>query len=82
MRVGFDPIRLFRNLPGIVNRTSTLRYLNALLPKLFVAAPIDGNHNYCYNRTCHYGKAEAAHLVANYLARATPMYALRLPSKM
>lgn len=56
-------------------------YFNALLPKLFVPAPIDGNHNYCYSRLCHYGKAEAAQLVANDLGRATPMYALLLPSK-
>jgi len=32
-------------------------------------------------RLCHYGKAEAAQLVANDLGRATPMYALLLPSK-
>jgi len=56
-------------------------YLNALLPKLFVAALIDSNPNYCYSRLCHYGKAEAAQSVANDLGRATPVYALLLSSK-
>jgi hypothetical protein len=46
-----------------------------------VAAPIDGNHYYSFSRLWHYGKREAAQLVANGLARAIPVYALLLPSK-
>ena len=73
--------RIFRDAPGIVLSDIDPPYLNALLPKPFVAAPIDGNHNYSYSRLWHYGKPEAAQLVANGLDRATPVYALLLPSK-
>ena len=74
-------IRIFRDAPGIVLSDIDPPYLNALLPKPFVAAPIDGNHYYSYSRLWHYGKPEAAQLVANGLGRATPVYALLLPSK-
>ena len=74
-------IRIFRDTPGLVLSDIDSPYLNALLPKPFVAAPIDGNHYYSYSRLWHYGKPEAARLVANGLARATPVYALLLPSK-
>jgi hypothetical protein len=74
-------IRIFRDAPGLVLSDIDPPYLNALLPKPFVAAPIDGNHYYSYSRLWHYGKPEAAQLVANGLARATPVYALLLPSK-
>jgi hypothetical protein len=72
-------IRRFRDAPGIVLSDIDSPYLNALLPKPFVAAPIDGSHNYCYSQRWHYGKAEAAQLVANGLSRATPVYALLTP---
>ena len=74
-------IRIFRDAPGIVLSDIDAPYLNALLPKPFVAAPIDGNHYYSYSQLWHYGKPEAAQLVANGLGRATPVYALLLPSK-
>jgi hypothetical protein len=74
-------IRICRDAPGIVLSDIDPPYLNALLPKPFVAAPIDGKHNYCYSRVWHYGKAEALQLVANGLGRGTPVYALLLPSK-
>lgn len=74
-------IRTFRDTPGIVLSDIDPAYLNALLPKSFVAAPIDGNHYYSYSQLWHYGKPEAARLAANGLARATPVYALLLPSK-
>jgi len=54
--------------------------LNALLPKPFVAAPIDGNHYYSYSQLWRYGRPEAAQFVGNGLARAIPVYALLLPS--
>jgi len=73
-------IRNFQDAPGIVLSDIDPPYLNALLPKPFVAAPIDGNHNYCYSRLWHYGKAEAVQLVANGLGHATPVYGLLLPS--
>ena len=73
--------RTLKDGPGIVLSDIDPAYLNALLPKPFVAAPIDGNHYYSYSRLWHYGKPEAARLVANGLAHATPVYALLLPSK-
>ena len=74
-------VRAFRDAPGIVLSDIDAAYLNALLPKPFVAAPIDDNHYYSYSRLWHYGKPEAAQLIANGLDRATPVYALLLPSK-
>jgi ATP phosphoribosyltransferase len=52
-----------------------------LLPKPFVAAPIDHKHYYCYSPLWHYGKAEAIRLVAGGLDRAIPVYALFVPSE-
>ena len=43
-------IRIFRDAPGIVLSDIDPAYLNALLPKPFVAAPIDDHHHYCYSR--------------------------------
>jgi hypothetical protein len=72
---------MFRDAPGIVLSDIEPPYLNALLPKQFVAAPIDGRYDYCYSRLWHYAKPEAIQLVANGLAHATPVYALLLPSR-
>jgi len=74
-------IRIFRDAPGIVFSDIDPAYLNVLLPKPFVAAPIDDSHQYGYSRLWHYGKAEAIQLVANGVSRATPVYALLLSSK-
>jgi len=73
--------RTFRDEPGIVLSDIDPAYLNALLPKSFVAAPIDGNHSYCFSQLWHYRKAEAVQLVQSSLDRAIPVYALLLPSK-
>jgi len=73
--------RSFRNTPGIVLSDIDAPYLNVLLPKPFVAAPIDNQHNYCYSRLWHYGKDEAVRLVQSGLRHSTPVYALPLPSK-
>ncbi len=72
--------RTFKDEPGIVLSDIDPAYLNALIPKPFVAAPIDGTHDYSYSQLWHYGKPEAVQLVANALGRATPVYALFLPS--
>ncbi len=72
--------RFFRDAPGIVLSDIDPPYLNVLLPKPFVAAPIDDHHNYCYSRLWHYGKVEALRLVQSGLDHATPVYALLLPS--
>jgi 4-amino-4-deoxy-L-arabinose transferase-like glycosyltransferase len=73
-------IRFFRDAPGIVLSDIDPLYLNVLLPKPFVAAPIDDHHNYCYSRLWHYGKVEASRLVQSGLDHATTVYALLLPS--
>jgi hypothetical protein len=73
-------IRIVRDAPGIVLSDIEPPYLNALLPKPFVAAPVDGHHDYCYSRLWHYAKPEAAQLVANGVSRAIPVYALLMPS--
>jgi 4-amino-4-deoxy-L-arabinose transferase-like glycosyltransferase len=73
-------IRSFRNAPGIVLSDIDPPYLNALLPKPFVAAPIDDHHNYCFSQLWHYGKVEAIRLVQSGLDHATPVYALLVPS--
>jgi len=72
--------RAFRHAPGIVLSDIDPPYLNVLLPRPFVAAPIDDHHNYCYSRLWRYGKAEAIRLVQRGLDHATPVYALLLPS--
>ena len=74
-------LRIFRDAPGIVLSDIDAPYLNALLPKPFVAAPVDGNHWYRFSRLWHYGNAEAVQLVTKGLGSATPVYALLLPSK-
>jgi hypothetical protein len=70
----------FKKEPGIVLSDIDAVYLNALLPKGFVAAPIDDHHNYCFSQLWHYGKAEAARLVQSALDHTIPVYALFLPS--
>ena len=72
--------RTFRDAPGVVLSDIDPPYLNVLLPRPFVAAPIDDHHNYCYSRLWRYGKAEAIRLVQRGLDHAIPVYALLLPS--
>jgi hypothetical protein len=73
--------RTFKDEPGIVLSAIDPAYLNALLPKRFVAAPVDGSHPYCFSRLWHYGKAEAVQLAQSGLDHAIPVYALLLPSR-
>jgi len=56
-------IHFFQKAPGIVLSDIDPVYLNVLLPKPFVAAPIDAHHHYCYSRVWHFGKVEASRLV-------------------
>jgi hypothetical protein len=73
--------RAFRYAPGIVLSDIDPPYLNVLLPKSFVAAPIDDKHNYCFSQQWHYGKAEALRMVAGGIDHGVPLYALLLPSE-
>jgi hypothetical protein len=73
--------RTFKDEPGIVLSDIDPAYLNALLPNRFVAAPVDGNHSYCFSQLWHYGMTEAVQLVQSGLDHAIPVYALLLSSK-
>jgi hypothetical protein len=72
---------VFRDHPGVVLSDIDPVYLNALLPKRFVAAPIDGNHSYCWSRLWRYGSAEATTLVRDAISHNEPVYALLMPSR-
>ena len=76
----FDAQRHFAKIlkrePGIVLSDIDPVYLNALLPRSFVAAPIDGNHNYRYSYTWRYDRPEALALVKRALQQSLPVYAL------
>lgn len=71
-----DFAELIGNRPGIVISDIDPVYLNALLSDRFVAAPIDGDHNYQFSHSWHYDRPEALALVKKGLDRALPIYAL------
>lgn len=69
--------------PAIVLSDIDPVYLNAVLPKGFVAAPIDEKHHYRLSKLWRYGKSEAASLVRRGLANHLPVYALAVsPSEI
>ena len=72
--------RSFQKAPGIVLSDIDPPYLNVLLPKPFVAAPIDDHHHYSYSQVWHYGKVEAIRLAQSGLDHAIPVYALLVPA--
>ena len=61
---------------GIVLSDIDPVYLNALLPRAFVAAPIDGKHNYPWSYTWRYDRPQALALVEHGLQQSLPVYAL------
>jgi hypothetical protein len=67
--------------PGMVLSDIDPVYLNALLPKPFVAAPLDWKHNYRYSKLWRYGRQQAAALVRRSLAQPLPVYALFISQK-
>jgi hypothetical protein len=62
--------------PGIVLSDIDPVYLNALLPRSFVAAPIDGKHHYKWSYTWRYDRPQALALVEHGLQQSLPIYAL------
>jgi hypothetical protein len=62
--------------PGIVLSDIDPVYLNALLPRSFVAAPIDGKHHYKWSYLWRYDRPQALALVERGLERSLPVYAL------
>jgi len=71
-----DFARLLKRQPGIVLSDIDPVYLNALFPRSFVAAPIDGNHQYKWSYTWRYDRQQAQALVHNGLEQSIPVYAL------
>jgi hypothetical protein len=67
--------------PGIVLSDIDPVYLNAVLPKRFVAAPLDAQHTHSFSRLWHYGEVEALNLIKGSLEKALPVYALFVPVK-
>jgi hypothetical protein len=61
---------------GIVLSDIDPVYLNALLPHSFVAAPIDGKHNYKWSYIWRYDRPQASALVEHGLQQSLPVYAL------
>jgi hypothetical protein len=72
---------LFGQQPGIVLSDINPVYLNAVLPKPFVAAPLDGMHKYRHSKKWHYGSPEALALVKRGLDESLPVYALFISPK-
>jgi hypothetical protein len=68
--------KLLGGQPGIVLTDIDPVYLNSLLPPGFVAAPIDGNHNYKWSLAWRYERPQALALVEHALAQSLPVYAL------
>jgi hypothetical protein len=62
--------------PGIVLSDIGPVYLNALLPRSFVAAPIDGKHHYKWSYLWRYDRPQALALVERGLEQSLPVYAL------
>jgi len=62
--------------PGIVLSDIDPGYLNALLPRAFVAAPIDGKHNYKWSYTWRYDRPQALALVEHGLQQSLSVYTL------
>jgi hypothetical protein len=61
---------------GIVLSDIDPVYLNALLPRSFVAAPIDSKHNYKWSYTWRYDRPQASALVEHGLQQSLSVYAL------
>jgi hypothetical protein len=71
-----DSARVLSQQPGIVLSDIDPVYLNALLPRSFVAAPIDGKHHYKWSSAWRYHRPQALALVEHGLHRSLPVYAL------
>jgi dolichyl-phosphate-mannose-protein mannosyltransferase len=69
-------VQLFGSQPGIVLSDIDPVYLNALLPDLFIAAPIDGEHHYRFSKIWRYDRPQAMGVVKRGLHQGLPIYAL------
>src|SRR5204863_230003 len=71
-----DFARRLGRQPGIVLSDIDPVYLNALLPRSFAAAPIDGKHHYKWSYVWRYDQPQALALVTHGLEQSLPIYAL------
>jgi hypothetical protein len=71
-----DFARRLGHQPGIVLSDIDPVYLNSLLPRSFVAAPIDGKHHYKWSYRWRYDRPQALALVEHGLQQSLPIYAL------
>lgn len=69
-------VEIWRREPGFVLSDIDPVYLNALLPKPFIAAPIDEKHRRRFSPVWRYDRAKAAGLVKRSLNQLLPVYAL------
>ena len=74
-------VRIYGRQPGIVLSDIDPVYLNALLPKPFVAAPLDGKHRYRFSKIWRYDQPQAMALVKRGLNEPLPIYALFVSQK-
>ena len=74
-------LELFEGQPGVVLSDIDPVYLNALLPRQFAAAPLDGQHFYRFSPIWRYDRPEALTLVKRGLDQSLPIYALFVSAK-
>ena len=74
-------LETFSGQPGIVLSDIDPVYLNALLPEAFIAAPLDGKHQYRWSRIWRYDRPQAVALVKRGLDQSLPIYALFVSQK-
>ena len=73
-------IRFFRDAPGIVLSDIDPPYVNVLLPKPFVAAPIDDRRNYDYSPIWHLRESRISPASPNWPRSPHSCYALLVAS--
>jgi hypothetical protein len=76
-----DFLETFSGQPGIVLSDIDPAYLNALFPKPFIAAPLDGKHQYRWSRIWRYDRPQAVALIKRGLDQSLPIYALFVSQK-
>jgi hypothetical protein len=71
----------WRKQPGIILSDIDAVYLNALVPKPFIGAPMDAKHKRKWSPVWHYGEAQALALAKRGLEQSLPVYALFVSRK-
>ncbi len=74
-------ISAFSDKPGLLLSSLDPVSLNAMLPRPFVAAPMDDKHHYRHSFKFRYGLVQATALIQQTLAAGQPIYALFVSEK-